>query len=662
MLTKLPACGVMKGSDIKNRVDSLIDSEILYAGIKELPQIDGVTLNTKGFYVGSDVGGGQFYYDPLRSKADHNGGTVIAPDAIAAWDGTSGDIATLLDWSGAGAGCFVRFFSVVNPLLFGAVGDGSVDDSAAVRASIEAAASWGVKSFSFDSKIYKLSPDLVHSPQGHCLVFDERFNGFTIDCSGSMFVNGNTSAINMAYIAIRPTSGDVENIKVVNPSGSANAVMTRDGNADNTANINSGNFVSLYVCESNGINKVKNCGVVGVASGYRLGKNVVQSDSVEGFFADNIYAEEVSLHAYASFATAFGAISTWPADLNPSATIGAIRGYNTRTLFDLSTVGISKEDTGSASATVHIGNVVGHNIKGRTKIHGYWNAKIGRVSIKNDDFYISDIGEPALDVTNPNIVSLSIESIYTKNYTRAIRFDATKGPVKIGSIEAVDCMQVFLNSCSNLSVDNLVMDGCFAIYQSSDTDRYNLTIGNLNAKNVRREKFVNLLTSAPAEWSSIGAVSTPTYPLEFGSHDGRLEIVSGNCENWGEDSGSAWLIHFWMSANNALKESVGVFSNISWTSPPPVTPSTLIQADGYQRIHLSNVSDVSGVVTGRFFRNTSLNATLFMRDCNNSLSVVEKFDGTLSKSGGYWTWVDTSGSLRISSTKPTDRDVDGSPV
>jgi len=108
MLTKLPACGVMKGSDIKDRVDSLIDSETLYAGIKELPQIDGVTLNVKGFYVGSDVGGGQFYYDSSRSKADHNGGTVIAPEAIAAWDGTSGDIATLLDWSGAGVGCFTK--------------------------------------------------------------------------------------------------------------------------------------------------------------------------------------------------------------------------------------------------------------------------------------------------------------------------------------------------------------------------------------------------------------------------------------------------------------------------------------------------------------------------------------------------------------------------
>jgi len=128
MLTKLPACGVMKGSDIKNRVDSLIDSEILYAGIKELPQIDGVTLNVKGFYVGSDVGGGQFYYDPLRSKADHNGGTVIAPEAIAAWDGTSGDIATLLDWSGAGAGCFARLeIATIHIEFFG--GSESVNDN-----------------------------------------------------------------------------------------------------------------------------------------------------------------------------------------------------------------------------------------------------------------------------------------------------------------------------------------------------------------------------------------------------------------------------------------------------------------------------------------------------------------------------------------------------
>jgi len=124
MLTKLPACGIMKGSDMKDRIDKLVEASILYEGIEDLQQIEGVIQEVKGFYIGSDVGGGQFYYDPDMDKAEHNGGTVIAPEAIAAWDGTSGDIATLLDWSGVGAGCFVRIFSGFPHVdYFGAVGD-----------------------------------------------------------------------------------------------------------------------------------------------------------------------------------------------------------------------------------------------------------------------------------------------------------------------------------------------------------------------------------------------------------------------------------------------------------------------------------------------------------------------------------------------------------
>ena len=112
MLTPLPPCGVMTADDMKDRIDKLVQVDTLYDGIKSLPQIEGVALNVKGFYAGTDVGGGQFFYDPSRSKTEHNGGTVIAPAALTAWDGTSGDIATLLDWTGAGSGCFVRLFNI----------------------------------------------------------------------------------------------------------------------------------------------------------------------------------------------------------------------------------------------------------------------------------------------------------------------------------------------------------------------------------------------------------------------------------------------------------------------------------------------------------------------------------------------------------------------
>lgn len=78
------------------------------AGIKNLKVQEGILQTVKGFYSGSLVGGGSFIYDASKSKTLHNGGTVIAPEALTAWAGTQADIATLLNWTGTGSGCFIR--------------------------------------------------------------------------------------------------------------------------------------------------------------------------------------------------------------------------------------------------------------------------------------------------------------------------------------------------------------------------------------------------------------------------------------------------------------------------------------------------------------------------------------------------------------------------
>ncbi len=80
----------------------------LIDGIKNLIAQPNVAMNVGGFYVGSDIGGGQFYYDTTRSKEDHNGVTVISPEALAGWDGTLLDIDSLFSWAGSGSGCFVK--------------------------------------------------------------------------------------------------------------------------------------------------------------------------------------------------------------------------------------------------------------------------------------------------------------------------------------------------------------------------------------------------------------------------------------------------------------------------------------------------------------------------------------------------------------------------
>lgn len=103
-------------------------------GIKNLKTTGGIQ-HVKGFYVGSSDGGGQFYYDPSVSKSLHNGGLIIAPEAISAWNGTQADLATLLNWAGSGSGCFVRVMPSVEDIpvvFFGAIGDNTSDNQIAI--------------------------------------------------------------------------------------------------------------------------------------------------------------------------------------------------------------------------------------------------------------------------------------------------------------------------------------------------------------------------------------------------------------------------------------------------------------------------------------------------------------------------------------------------
>lgn len=130
------------GPQLAASVNNLIDAHVSH--LKALPtaanaQTDTV-YNVVGFYAGTTKGGGQFIYDPAKSKALHNGGTVLAPEAILAWDGTQADLATLLNWTGSGSGCWVRLLDgFVTPEMFGAVGDKIADDTTPINSAINAA-------------------------------------------------------------------------------------------------------------------------------------------------------------------------------------------------------------------------------------------------------------------------------------------------------------------------------------------------------------------------------------------------------------------------------------------------------------------------------------------------------------------------------------------
>lgn len=96
-------------------------------GVKSLSPSPYAMQHVTGFYSGLTEGCGIFYYDPSASKANHNGGTIIAPEAITAWNGSKADISTLLNWTGTGTGCYIRVSPVQGISAFGGNNTNSAD-------------------------------------------------------------------------------------------------------------------------------------------------------------------------------------------------------------------------------------------------------------------------------------------------------------------------------------------------------------------------------------------------------------------------------------------------------------------------------------------------------------------------------------------------------
>lgn len=78
--------------------------------------IGNTPLEVLGYYKAGDGGGGKFNWDN-SSISNDNGGTIVKPDAIASNK----------------PGRWLRNFSNKTPVMFGAVGDGTKDDTAALK-------------------------------------------------------------------------------------------------------------------------------------------------------------------------------------------------------------------------------------------------------------------------------------------------------------------------------------------------------------------------------------------------------------------------------------------------------------------------------------------------------------------------------------------------
>lgn len=166
--------------------------------IKALPSatpLDGASFMLRGFYPTNDIGGGELRYDSSKSKALHNGGTVIAPEAIAAWDGTLTNIDQLLAWTGTGTGCYVRTSREIDPAMFGAVDDVNQDSTKSSQAAIYACAVANWRKMTLSGNYAIFAPLVINrkvgtgEPNSYWNIVADEVGGFTCRFSGALFTS-----------------------------------------------------------------------------------------------------------------------------------------------------------------------------------------------------------------------------------------------------------------------------------------------------------------------------------------------------------------------------------------------------------------------------------------------------------------------------------------
>ncbi len=102
---------------------------------------DGYTVSVEGFYAGDNLGM-TYSWNSSANKNTANGGTIIDPDNIGGFLGTTATLSAYLaaQGGGTGSGCWVLNYSGdINVKWFGAKGDDSTDDTTPLTSALAAA-------------------------------------------------------------------------------------------------------------------------------------------------------------------------------------------------------------------------------------------------------------------------------------------------------------------------------------------------------------------------------------------------------------------------------------------------------------------------------------------------------------------------------------------
>lgn len=228
--------------------DAILNSATVLDGVKELSDDISGAQFVKNFYSSGAGDSSVFLYASAVQKSQHDGISIISPEALSAWDGTLANISQLLSWSGTGSGCFVRQSG------FGASKSGAVksssgvgDDSSAVLQRMSNLDSV-IDNESYFRARYNIGSSIKYQSEGGLNGRSDSFNGTLIKPLGDFPVVESLNTAN-AYTRYRLNNVMLECDNQIN-AYAINLVNAFLFNFENVWLRNSTKGVSIVGCDS----------------------------------------------------------------------------------------------------------------------------------------------------------------------------------------------------------------------------------------------------------------------------------------------------------------------------------------------------------------------------------------------------------------------------
>lgn len=549
---------------------------------------------------------------------------------------------------------FVRLDRNIDPYCSGAYGDGVTDDTQYIQRYFNYVATRTNK----DAPLFGdflVDQVLLKSQHNNLVVRDGRLKKVA-----------NPTQTNLALIEVghkSNTDANIEGMLFKNLVLEASAQYTGDYNVDDPVNTASKQFCTGINVVANPNARVKSIFFDNI-HGIHLGNACININGADYSSLKTITSDKVNKHTVGASVTYFGAIATWPADFNPIFDVNGVNAIESGTIFDLSTVGSSKDDYGDKCATAIMINLNGTDLTLRTKIHGYWDTQITNFTSIRKQFAGQPLAPYAgIDVVNERIKRLKINNITVEGAIAGIIADnKLEGDTQITNLTVKNSLRGLIARCAGkVTVNGFNTENCFEQYLVGNDA--SLEINGFNFKKCRKSYW-------QAQIAGYSGIILSSYPIQGAALNHSL--LNGSFEDFGEDDVAntppAYIAYLTVKGTNNI-------SNVKFLNAAPIKQGNglYFETATGATTYLSDITEKDKFVNTNIIRSqgtTAVDGTenqmlTLTRNLKLLSNVNEKFSCTLSNSGNFWTWLGSDNKPRFSLTRPllrTDGQVLGATI